>query len=66
MKIHVDGERCTESYEEVRRLNPDADYRMVVEHQRRLEALAASRAGTPSRVLTLLTAFASRIRTARP
>jgi hypothetical protein len=49
----------------VEHLNPDADYRMVVEHQRELEALAASRAGMQPRVLTLLTALASRLRANR-
>lgn len=46
-------------------MNPDADYRMVVQNQRRLEELAAARVGTQPRMLTLLTSLASRLRAAR-
>lgn len=46
-------------------MNPDADYRMVVQNQRRLEELAAARAHMQPRMLTLLTTLASRLRAAR-
>ena len=46
-------------------MNPDADYKMVVQRQRRLEELAAARAGTEPRVRALLSTLASRLRSAR-